>query len=95
MSGRRLVPSRIARFGLVSTSVAMALNGANTMWTHLIRLGQHTFEVTANCQAAALRMLRQQYDPNYEQKCFVVNQRYVYGVPVPAISARSRTDELP
>ena len=56
------------------------------MWTHLIRLGQHTFEVTANCQAAALRMLRQQYDPNYEQKCFVVNQRYVYGVPVPAIS---------
>jgi hypothetical protein len=66
-----------------------------TMWTHLIRLGQHTFEVTANCQAAALRMLRQQYDPNYEQKCFVVNQRYVYGVPVPAISARSRTDELP
>jgi hypothetical protein len=65
------------------------------MWTHLIRLGQHTFEVTANCQAAALRMLRQQYDPNYEQECFVVNQRYVYGVPVPAISARSRTDELP
>ena len=43
------------------------------MWTYLIRLGQHTFEVTANCQAAALRMLRQQYDPNYEQKCFVVN----------------------
>ena len=43
------------------------------MWTHLIRLGQHTFEVTANCQAAALRMLRQQYDPNYEQKCFVVD----------------------
>ena len=43
------------------------------MWTHLIRLGQHTFEVTANCQAAALRMLRQQYDPNYEQECFVVN----------------------
>jgi hypothetical protein len=55
------------------------------MWTHLIRLGQHTFEVTAN-SAAALRMLRQQYDPNYEQKCFMVNQRYVYGVPVPAIS---------
>ena len=60
------------------------------MWTHLIRLGQHTFEVTAN-SAAALRMLRQQYDPNYEQKCFVVNQQYVYGVPVPTIRPASMT----
>ena len=66
-----------------------------TRWTHLIRLGQHTFEVTANCQAAALRILRQQYDPNYEQTCFVVNQRYVYGVPVSAISPIACTDELP
>ena len=56
------------------------------MWTHLIRLGQRTFEVTANCQAAALRMLRQQYDPNYEQKCFVLNQRYASDVPDPGIS---------
>ena len=55
------------------------------MWTHLIRLGQHTFEVTAN-SAAALRMLRQQYDPNYEQKCFVLNQRYASDVPDPGIS---------
>ena len=62
------------------------------MWTHLIRLGQHTFEVTAYCQADALRMLRQQYDPNYEQKCFVLNQRYASGVPATGISLR--TDEL-
>ena len=59
------------------------------MWTHLIRLGQHTFEVTANCQAAALRMLRQQYDPNYEQKCFVLNNG-TYTVSPFRPSARSR-----
>ena len=56
------------------------------MWTHLIRLGQHTFEVTANCQAAALRMLRQQYDPNYEQKCFVMTQEALGSNVEPSIT---------
>ena len=56
------------------------------MWTHLIRLGQHTFEVTANCQAAALRMLRRQYDPNYEQKCFVMTQEALGGNVGPSIT---------
>jgi hypothetical protein len=56
------------------------------MWTHLIRLGQHTFEVTANCQAAALRMLRQQYNLNYEQKCFVMTQQALRGNVEPSIT---------
>ena len=92
-----LLPSRIARSGLASTSVAMAWrNGANDnvdspdppRSTHCRGDGELPGRRPAH--------LRQQFDPNYEQECFVVKSTVRIRCRPFRPSAPDRiTDELP